>query len=170
MSHGTRPLLRAAVALVWATAVWVALWGQLTTANVMWGLVLGAVTLRAVPLSRTPHRVPIRPLRILQALGFFLWSLVKSSVEVAWEVVTPHNRIEEGIIEVALRTRSRGLITVIANAISLTPGTLTLEARPDPPTLWVHVLHLGDIDDARAQVRRLESVMLAAFGDDEEVG
>lgn len=163
-----RPSLRACVALVWATLVWVALWGRVTTANVVWGLVLGAVTLRAVPLSDTPHQVPIRPLRIVQALGFFLWSLVRSSVEVAWEVVTPRSRIEEGIIEVALRTRSRGLITVIANAISLTPGTLTLEARPDPPTLWVHVLHLGDMEDARAQVTRLETVVLSAFGDDEE--
>lgn len=170
MSGRTQPMLRGGAVLAWAALVWVALWGSLSTANVVWGLVLGAATLWTVPLSRTPHRVPIRPLRILQALGFFLWSLVKSSLEVAWEIVTPRNRIEEGIIEVALRTRSRGLITVIGNAISLTPGTLTLEARPDPPTLWVHVLHLGDIEDARAQVRRMESVMLAAFGDDEEVG
>ena len=32
--------------------------------------------------------------------------------------------------------------TLIANAVSLTPGTLTLEVRREPPTLYVHVLHL----------------------------
>jgi multicomponent Na+:H+ antiporter subunit E len=62
-----------------------------------------------------------------------------------------------------LRTRSSGLITLIASSISLTPGTLTLEIRTDPPTLYVHILHLRTIDETREDIRHLEDLVLAAF-------
>lgn len=174
MSRGPRPVvrpgsrdrLRVLGVVLWSVAVWVALWGTLSVANVVWGAVLGAVTVLVLPVVHRDHRVPIRPLAALRFVGLFVWSLVSSSAVVAWEVVTPGSRINEGIVAVPLRTTSPGLITVIGNSVSLTPGTLTLEVRHDPPTLYVHVLHLRSLEDARASVHHLEDVVLAAFGDE----
>lgn len=163
---GSRDRLRVAAVLVWSIAVWVALWGRPTVANVLWGAALGALTLWALPVSHKAHRLPIRPRPMLRFVALFVHSLVVSSAVVAWEVVTPRNRIAEGIVAVPLRTTSPGLITLIGNTVSLTPGTLTLEVRHHPPTLYVHVLHLRSIEDARASVHHLEEVVLAAFGED----
>ena len=58
---------------------------------------------------------------------------------------------------------------MVANAISLTPGTLTIEVATDPNVLYVHVLHLHDIDAVRRDVTRLERSVLRAFGTDEAV-
>jgi hypothetical protein len=55
------------------------------------------------------------------------------------------------------------MITLLANAVSLTPGTVTLEATEDPPTLYIHVLHLKTVEAVRADVRNLEGLAIAAF-------
>jgi len=155
---------RTALALAWGVLVWVALWGQATVANVLGGLVVGSFTLWLVPLS--PAGAPpttVHPLAALHFLSFFLGALVRASAIVAWEVVTPRNRIHQGIVALPLRTESRGLATLIANAISLTPGTLTLEVHEDPLTIYVHVLHLRRVEVVREDLRRLEELALLAF-------
>lgn len=160
---GSRDVLRVLAVVGWSVAVWVALWGDLSVANVVWGAVLGLATLRLLPVTHKAHRLPIRLVPLARFGLFFAWSLVKASAIVAWEVVTPRNDINEGIVAIPLRTTSPGLMTLIGNAISLTPGTLTLEVRRQPATLYVHVLHLRDIEDVRADIHRLEEVALAAF-------
>ena len=160
---GSRDALRVLAVVGWSIVVWTALWGSPSLANVVWGGVLGLLSLRLLPVRHKAHRVPVRPLALVRFGLVFLWALVRASAVVAWEVVTPTNDIVEGIIAIPLRTRSPGLITLIGNAISLTPGTLTLEVRQDPPTLYVHVLHLRAIEDVRADIHHLEEVALAAF-------
>lgn len=162
---GSHDALRVLFVVGWSVLVWVALWGDLSIANVIWGAVLGGVTVALVPVRHMAHRVPIRPWGIVRFVAVFLTALVKASGEVAWEVVSPTNRINEGIVAVDLRTTSPGLMTLIGNMVSLTPGTLTLEVRTDPPTLYIHVLHLRGVEDVRAGVHHFEDVALAAFGE-----
>lgn len=153
------------VVVGWAVLVWVALWSDLSVANVVWGAVIGLVSLRLLPLPEREAPVTFRPLAALRYLLFAAWSLVKSSAYLAYEVVTPTNRINQAIVEVPLRTRSRGVATLVANTVSLTPGTLTLEIRRDPPALYVHIMHLGSVDELRAEIAHLEDLALAAFPD-----
>ena len=55
-------------------------------------------------------------------------------------------------------------MTIVANAVSLTPGTLTLEvSATEPPVLYVHVLHLHDIEEAREDVRTLTRLVREAL-------
>lgn len=157
---------RAIITIAWSTAVWMALWGDLTAANLLGGVLVGLVSVWLVPLGRPGRRagsVTVHPVRALRFLGFFLWALVRSSAVVAWEIVTPGSRIYQGIIELPLTTETLGVATVVANAISLTPGTLTIAVREDPLRLYVHVLHLRDIDAVREELQHLEQLALAAF-------
>lgn len=146
-----------------SVVVWSALWGDISVANTLWGAVIGLLLAVIVPLARPRHPIRIRPLGVLRFAGYFAWALVRASAVVAWEVITPGSRVNEGIVAAPLRTRSPGLITLIASSISLTPGTLTLEIREDPPILYVHILHLRTIDETRAEIRHLEDLVLAAF-------
>lgn len=157
---------RAIVTVGWSALVWIALWGEASPANVLAGVAVGVLTAWMVPLGGredVPRQVTIRPLAAVRFVFYFLWALLRASAVVAWEVVTPGSRIHQGIIEVPLRTRSSGIATVIGNAISLTPGTLTLEVARDPLRLYVHVLHLRDMDAVRAELGRLEDLALRAF-------
>ena len=155
---------RHAVTIAWCTLVWVALWGELSVANLLAGLLIGALSIWVVPLGGPRGgAVMVRPGRLLRFLGYFLWALVRSSAVVAWEIVTPGDRTYQGIIELPLETTNLGVATLIANAISLTPGTLTLEVHEEPLRLYVHVLHLRDLDVVRDDLDHLHRLVVAAL-------
>ena len=76
--------------------------------------------------------------------GFFLYELVKANLEVAYEVITPRLNVTPGIIMVPLDVKSDIGITVLANMISLTPGTLSIDVSNDKKVLFVHAMYLKD--------------------------
>ena len=156
MSH----LIRAA----WLTTIWVALWSDLSVANVVGGLVVSVVILASFD-TWTGGRHVLRQVAVLRFGAYFLLQLVVSSVVVAATVVAPRDRIRSGIVAVPLSGCSDAVATLVATAISLTPGTLTLEVRRDPLTLYVHVLHVRDVDATRRDVLTLEALAVRAFGD-----
>lgn len=150
------------VLVTWLTLVWVLLWEGLTPANVAGGLVVATgLVLLFPPRGAGRHRV--RPLALLHLAGHFAVKLVQSNLVLAWEVLTPRNRIVEGIVAVPLDEDADGIITLVANAVSLTPGTLTIEVRRAPTVLYVHVLHLRSREAARAEVLTLHRLAVAAF-------
>jgi multicomponent Na+:H+ antiporter subunit E len=162
-------MTRYAVALAWLLLVWVALWRDLSLANVLSGLVLGAVTLALFPLPSAGFDRRLRPVPFVRFGLLFAWSVVKANVIVAWEVVTPRNRINEGIVAVPLRTRDPVIITIVSHSIILAPGTMVVDIDMDPETvLFVHALHLRSADEVRREVQTLERLALAALGSVEQ--
>lgn len=157
------PLNRKLVSILWLAAVWVALWGDLSVANVAGGLVVGTTVTVLIPVRRARRAATASPVAVLRLVGVFAWKLVEASAVVAWEVVTPGSRINRGIVAVPIRGVSEGITTLVANMISLTPGTITIEVRSQPTTLYIHVLHLRDVEEVRSDVRRLEELAIAAF-------
>jgi multicomponent Na+:H+ antiporter subunit E len=150
--------------ITWLTVVWVALWKDLSAANLLAGLILAAVLVSLFPLSSPGVAGTLRPVAAAHFVLYFSWKLVEASVVLAWEVVTPRNRINQGIVAVPIQGISDSLTTLVANAISLTPGSLTIEIRRHPTVLYVHVLHLHDIEAVRRDVQYLEVLAIRGFG------
>jgi multicomponent Na+:H+ antiporter subunit E len=173
--------------IIWLTTLWVALWNDLTLGNVVSGvLVATAVVAVARPTGVTGlERTYFRPVSALVFVVYFVVQLVKASLVVAWEIVTPGLRINRAIIAVPMHTSSAGVVTAVANAVTLTPGTVTIEvvenevALNDGPhpgagsrvdrTLFIHVLHFIDVDSVRREVLRLERRAIKAFGSRSEL-
>lgn len=153
--------------VVWLVAVWVALWGAVTAANILSGIAVAAVLTSVFPPRGGAQR-RVRPLALLRLGGHFAWKLAQANLEVAWEVVTPWSNVNEGIIAVPIDDAPDGVVALVANAVSLTPGTLTLEVHEDPTVLYVHVLHLRSVEDARAEVQTFYRLARAAFPADDE--
>jgi len=152
--------------LAWLVAVWVAFWGDLTVANVVGGLAAGGAVLVAFPHAGPRRPRYLDPVATLRFLGYFLVQLVRSTALVTWEVVTPRRwRLNEAVVAVPVQGASDAVVTLVANAISLTPGTLTLEVRRtgDHAVLYVHVLHFRGVEQVRRDVEGLESRALRAF-------
>lgn len=160
-----------ALSLCWLLVVWVALWESATVANVLSGLVVATVLLFVFPVRDTSSATGrFRPLQAVRFVAYFSLKLLEANVVVAWEVITPSNEgVREGIVAVPITGASDTVVAIVANAISLTPGTLTLEVERNPTVLYVHVLHLRSVERARADVLRLELRVLRAFGDDDAV-
>jgi len=103
--------------------------------------------------------------RALGFLGFYLWELLISSLRVAHDVLTPTFHMRPRIISVPLNVKSESEITLLANLISLSPGSLTLDVSPDRRSLQVHVMYAGDGGEAAAQEIKqdLERRIIALF-------
>lgn len=153
--------MRRLLAFVWLTVLWLILWRDISVANIASGAIIAALVATGVPVPGT-HRV--RPIALIRLVGNFLWRLVEANLVLAREVVTPTNHLNTGIVAVRLPGYSDLQVTMIGNATSLTPGTLTLEVghRPEP-VLYVHVLHLRTEEEARADVHDLAERFAHAF-------
>ncbi len=144
-------------------AVWVTLWESVSWANVIGGCAVAILVVLAIPRRRPAEIGAIRLLAASRLAGYFLWQLVKASLIVAWEIVTPGDRTRPGVVSVRLATRSPVIATVVANMVSLTPGTLSLELDTPTMTLYIHVLHLTSADHTRDEIGHLEALVAAAL-------
>lgn len=152
----------------WLTFVWVALWGSLTVANVLGGLAVAVAVLVLLPLPNVPSSGRVRPLPLLRLIVVFLWELVLASGTVIGQVLRPSTTMRQAVVAVPVAGVSDRLLTLLANAVSLTPGTLALEVDRPRAVLYVHVLDLGSSDGAAEEVRRsivrLERLIILALG------
>lgn len=137
------------IRLVLLTVVWAALQGSFGVGNVLLGAILSGAVLRfSRPVLRSgepdPETAtgPPRPLRRLWRVTVlilvFLWELIESAVEVARYTLHPTLRIRPAIVAYPLDVQTDREITTLANLISLTPGTLSLDVSPDRSLLYVH--------------------------------
>lgn len=89
--------------------------------------------------------------------------LVAANLRVAIEIITPGFQMHPGIVRVPTRTRTPMEATILANLITMTPGTLTLEVDPETFDLYVHTLYLDDVEEFRAGIARTEDRLLKAM-------
>ncbi|MGY6501664.1 MAG: Na+/H+ antiporter subunit E [Acidimicrobiales bacterium] len=154
----------------WLTVVWAALWGEFSPANLISGALVATAALVSFPTRRDPRGGAFRPVAAAKFLGFFLVELVIANVQVAWEVVTPRNRENEGIVALpVVPSASTTLLSLLVNTVGLTPGTMTIDLTESPRVLYVHVLHLDDPEEARRTLMRFQELAVKAFGNDRAV-
>jgi multicomponent Na+:H+ antiporter subunit E len=143
------PLMIAGLALVWATIT-----GNFTALNLALGAGVGAIT--ALVLRNWLARpLALRRLRRITSLALlFLWELIVSAVRVAFIVVRPNLKasLRPAIVAFPLTVKSDAEITLLANLITLTPGTLSVDVADDRSVLYVHVLDLVSRDQLIAEI------------------
>jgi multicomponent Na+:H+ antiporter subunit E len=84
----------------------------------------------------------------------FLWELLKSNLRVAWDVITPSRYRQPGIVAVPLDAVSDLEIAVLANLITLTPGSLCVDVSVDRRTMYVHAMFVDDVDQVRREIKQ----------------
>ncbi|SDS26364.1 Na+/H+ antiporter subunit E [Gramella sp. MAR_2010_147] len=126
------------------TFVWVALTGDFSFENYLFGFFLNFHILWLITVKRKSSTYFLIVPKIIILLVFFLYELIKANIEVAYEVVTPKLNMTPGIIMVPLDIKSDIGITMLANMISLTPGTLSLDVSNDKKVLFVHAMYVKD--------------------------
>ncbi|MFQ3786088.1 Na+/H+ antiporter subunit E [Halomonas sp. A29] len=143
---------------------WVILSGDFSGLNLVVGLVFGYITLVLIEpqvdaLAGYPGRVP----RILGFLGFFVKELVQANLRVGFDILTPPWHMKPGVIAMPLAARTELEITMVANLISLTPGTLSLDVSDDRKVLYIHAMFLDDEEELRRNLKEMECRALELF-------
>lgn len=153
--------------LVWLTAVWVALWQDLSAANVLAGLAVAVAVSLVFPLPRVRVATRVHPWHTLTLLLRFLADIVVASFQVAWLTLQLGRQPRSAVFAVDLRSDSDFVITAVAHMTSLVPGSLAVEVRRHTYTLFIHVLDLGghDVDYFREKALDQELRLLRALGD-----
>lgn len=160
-------LPRRLLTLLLLVAAWCALWGAVSVANVLAGLVV-AVTV-TVLAGVDPSHGRIRLIPLLRFLWLVAVDLVVSTANVAWEILTPTDYTDEAIIAVDTRAETRSHLLMLVVAITVTPGTAVVDTDADTGRLYLHLLHADKADDITAHVRRLADLACRALpvdGDD----
>jgi multicomponent Na+:H+ antiporter subunit E len=152
-------LLNLLLALAWAAVT-----GSFTLANLILGFVLGAATLYLIREQTGSLSYFIRIWRVFSLIALFLYELVLSAIKVALLVVQPRMDLKPGILKFPLRLETDASITLLANLITLTPGTLTIDASEDRRFLWVHALDCSNPDKTREEIASgFERKIMEAF-------
>ncbi|AEN06054.1 Na+/H+ antiporter subunit E [Halolamina sp.] len=135
------------------------------------GLAIGMPLAFAIRRLYPPSLPVSRSLRIAPYAAFyiviFLKDLVVANFSVARLVLSPNLPIEPAVVEVPLRVRSDIAVTTIANSITLTPGTLTMDYDAKRNSLYVHSIAAPDHESVIDPIRVWEEYALAIF--DEEL-
>jgi multicomponent Na+:H+ antiporter subunit E len=142
--------------------LWIALWGELSVANVLTGIAVVALV-SWMFAERTHATYQVRPLNAIRLVVFVAWGLVTSSARVVWAVLFPTpERTITSVQKVRLERGSVFVGAIVANAITLTPGTMTLELDAETLELQVHVLGTVEPEQFHADVLDLERRVTAA--------
>lgn len=126
--------------------VWVALTGHLNYTNFMFGFVLGFFILwllaRASKVEDRNYffRVP----KTILFIFYFFYDMIRANVEVTREIMTPRLNMTPGIIAYEHNLKTDFEITMFANLIALTPGTMVLKISDDKKTMYIHGLYVKD--------------------------
>lgn len=142
-----RYLLALVLALVWAT-----LSGSFSFLNLAFGFLLGAFTLFLIREEAEGVRSAGRARRVASLLLLFFHELLMSAWRVAKAVLTPKLDLKPGIFAFPLTVDRDLEISLLANMITLTPGTLTVDVAQDRSMLYVHALDCSDPDGARRDI------------------
>lgn len=121
---------------------------------------------QGAPTARTFRVAPYVALYVFT----FLRELLVANLSVARVVLSPSLPIDPAVVEVPLRVESDVAVTTIANSITLTPGTLTMDYNADTNTLYVHSIDASDTDDILGPIRRWEDYALVIFGETSKPG
>lgn len=133
--------------------VWVALTGGLSLANLLMGFGLGYLILAATQLALVPSPYFQKAWQAFGFALFFLWELILSNLRVAHDVLTPRHRMQPRVIAVPLDARNDTEITMLANLITLTPGTLSLDVSTDRRVIYIHAMYAADAEAARREIK-----------------
>jgi multicomponent Na+:H+ antiporter subunit E len=132
---------------------WALATGRLTSGTFLIGFMAGFATL-LVMRRAIGTDVYVRKFNgAVRLLVLFLYELVKANIRIAYDIVTPTHYMRPAILAIPLDARSDFEITLLANMITLTPGTLTLHVAEDRSVLYIHSVYTPDPERLRRTIK-----------------
>ncbi|MCC0030606.1 MAG: Na+/H+ antiporter subunit E [Brucellaceae bacterium] len=143
---------------------WSFVTGSFAMINLVFGFVLGAAALYLIREQVGSVGYFSRFRRVVSLALLFLYELILSAWKVAKLVMSPKMDLNPGIFAYPLRVDRDFEITLLANLITLTPGTLSVDVSEDQRTLYVHAIDCRDPEQTRRDIAEgFERKIMEAF-------
>lgn len=131
--------------ILWIT--WLLLNNTFAAGHIVLGLIL-AILIPLLTSSFWPEKIYIRsPLTLFKFLGVVLWDIVVANIVVAKLILGSNQKLKPAFFTIKLELENPLAISLFANTISLTPGTVSCDLNEDRSGLLVHALDVDDIDE-----------------------
>ena len=145
---------------------WVMVTGSFSFVNILAGFLIGYGVLAITSKVTGKPGYTRKLIQTLSLVSFFGFELVLANLRVTVDLLMPTRRLRPAIVAVPLSARTDLEITALANLITLTPGSTSIDVSDDRRTLYVHLVDIGDAtpeevvtDIKRGFERRLLDVM-----------
>jgi len=122
-----------------------------------------------VPRTRIGRHLRAAPYGALYVAAF-LREVATANIDVAWRVLAPSMPIEPAVIVLPLRVESDAAVTTIANSITLTPGTVTMDYDEEKNALYIHAIDGRDPESVVSPIRTWEDYALVVFSEEKQPG
>ncbi|HMP89725.1 MAG TPA: Na+/H+ antiporter subunit E [Kiritimatiellia bacterium] len=144
--------------------LWAMFTGNINITSLLIGFIVGYIVLGSIHSRSGTSTYFTKVPQTIRFILFFLKEMVVSSIRVAYDVVTPTYYMRPGVIAIPLDTRTDMEIALLANVISLTPGTLSLDVSDDRKTLYIHAMFVDDPEKLRLETKdQMEKRLLAVM-------
>lgn len=143
-------LLNIILAVVWALIT-----GEFTLVNILIGFGLGYIVILIASPAIDDSNYAKRFWLAIGLILFFLKELFVSSIRVAIDVMKPSFKMQSGIVRIPFDVKTDLEKTLLANMISLTPGTLSIDTSKDEKVLYIHAMYIdnGDVEAVRKEIK-----------------
>lgn len=150
-------LLRFTATAVIAFVIYLLLVSSLALEEILFGI--GVAIVSAILVARyLPIRIgALNPVRILRAIAYvpyFLWKMVEANVKLALIVINPALPVHPSIVKGTSRLASGEGKLFLTSSITLTPGTLTVDV--DGEEVYVHCVTAGKSEEEQPEEEILE--------------
>jgi multicomponent Na+:H+ antiporter subunit E len=133
--------------------IWCAVTATFTLLNFLFGFALAAAAIYIVFRTTGEDNHLRRPAKIIYLFGLFLYELTLSSIRVLKMAFSPDiQSMKPSIIAYPMKVKEDYQITLLANLITLTPGTLSMDVSDDKSTLYIHAIDMDDKDAMIADI------------------
>ncbi len=148
-------MIQAFLLNLFLTVVYVMLTANTSTPNVIIGFAIGFFVISLYGLTRPGPSYAGKVWRLMRFGVYFLKILVQANLKIAWECITPGLSQTPRILRHDVSDLNDTQLTVLANSITLTPGTLVVDVSDDHKWLYVHCMYAQDRAAAIAELRDL---------------
>lgn len=132
--------------------IWALVSGNFSLLNLIFGFALGALGLWLIREQVGTATYLGRGKRVVSLTLLFLYELILSGVRVAIIVLSPKMPVRPGFVAYHLRVDRDFEIALLANLITLTPGTLSVDVSSDRRVLYIHAIDVPDADALRRDI------------------
>jgi len=145
--------------VIWILLTWPFVDGEIDRQVVIAGLIASVlVALLFHDILPKEHRVFISPMRVFWFLVYipvFFYYVLKANLDVVYRALHPRMPINPGIVKIKTILKTESGITALANSITLTPGTLTVDLTDDG-FLYIHWINVksDDVEQATQHIAR----------------
>jgi len=141
-------------------AVYVALSGEVSFFSALAGFVIGLLIVTMIGRATGNGGYVRRVWGVVKFGVYFLYILVKANLEVAREILTPGFTMTPRIIRYPVDGLTPVEVTTLANAITLTPGTLSADITDDSSVLYIHCMYAEQREDAVEAIDELRNWLM----------